>query len=168
MLVWAKGRTVSCLCQNCDCVWRGAGSEGNNAAQPLHLSSSGFQHPGAELWIVAVPAVLHVCSAVRGEALALGLSTQGMKLVKETCFKGWCPLLFCCVSEGTGTVSGVCLFGWRVFGTREVSKVVGENCIKYVTIFFCGKALVNESFFKTFSSNWSKSLLECSSMCTFI
>lgn len=60
------------------CVKRGFGSKGDNAAQPLHLSSSGFQHPGAEFWIVAVPAVLHVCSAVWGEALVLPLPERGM------------------------------------------------------------------------------------------
>jgi len=53
-------------------VLEGGGSKGAKVAHPLLVSSSGLQHPGAELWIVAVPAVLHVRSAVRGEALAPG------------------------------------------------------------------------------------------------
>lgn len=87
---------------------------------------------------------------------------------KKSVLRGWCLLLFCCVSERTGSVSGVCLFGWRIFGTRWVSKVVGGNCVKYVTVFSCGRTLVNESFFKTFNSNWSKYLLLCFSVYTFL
>ncbi len=35
----------------------------------LHLSRSGFQYPGSELWLVAVPTVLHVRFTIWGEML---------------------------------------------------------------------------------------------------
>lgn len=134
----------------------------------LHLFSSGFQHPGSEFWVVAVPAVLHVCSAIWGEALALGSSERGM-IMREIGFTRLVsPPVLLCVREDWNCLCGACLFGWRIFETRYVSKVVGGKYVKYITVFCCGKTLVIESFFKTFNSNWSKSLLAYFSVYTFI
>lgn len=85
----------------------------DNAAHPLHLSFSGFQHPGAEFWIVAVPAVLHVCSAIWGEALALGASEHGM-IMREIFLQG-CLLPFCYVWERTVSL----LFAYSAWGYLE-------------------------------------------------
>lgn len=49
------------------------------------LPSSGFQHTGAEFWIMAISAVLHICSALWGKVLNFvqlsnGINKQERKL----------------------------------------------------------------------------------------
>lgn len=45
--------------------------------------SSGLQYPGSKLWVVAFPAVLHLCSALRGTTL-LCLDLEFLKKKKNT------------------------------------------------------------------------------------